>query len=86
MKENKTIAKYFKIYSILFIATIVYVIGINIFLSPIDLYAIGVVGFAHELAVIIEFMVKNDYTGIIILMINIPLMIWAITSLENHLY
>ncbi len=61
---------------IIIFAAFIYVIGTNIFLAPVNLYAIGIPGFARQISDIINMFINvGDLTTPIYYLINIPIMI-----------
>ncbi len=56
--------------------SLIYVIGLNLFLVPIGLYTTGLMGFAQILATIVQTTLEtNNYTAEIYFMLNIPIII-----------
>lgn len=62
--------------AIIIISSFIYVIGTNIFLAPVDLYALGIPGFARQISDIVNMFVNvGDITTAVYYLINIPIMI-----------
>ncbi|WOO87765.1 YitT family protein [Mollicutes bacterium LVI A0039] len=66
-------------------SALLYVIGTNIFLAPINLYAIGIPGFARQISDIINMVINvGDLTTIIYYVINAPIMILSFKRLGKR--
>lgn len=71
-----------QIYIQLIIGSLFFVLGSNLFLAPMNLYAIGLVGFAQEIATVIERIIDNNYTQLIFIGLNVPLLLWGIKKIN----
>ena len=87
---GKTKEKKFKQYGIIIIGAFLFCLGVNLFISPLDLYNGGVVGISQIIrTIIVDYFpsLKNfEIAGIINFIINIPLLLIAYKSISKKFF
>ncbi len=60
------------------LGSFIYVLGINLFLEPLDLFTIGVMGFAQVINVVVNKFITNiDVTSYVYFLVNMPVIIFG---------
>lgn len=86
---NTKILKFLKINSIMIFGNFLYALGVNIFITPINLYSGGVYGFSQLIRTFLNnyISIENiDLAGIIYFILNIPLLILAYKKIGKKFF
>lgn len=73
---------------LIIIGNLIYAIGVNVFITPLNLYSGGVYGFCQIIRTYIEPFIpyKIDVAGIIYMIVNIPLLILAYKKIGKKFF